>query len=542
MALAQYRSRRDAERSCPWFDYDGDDSMTRLPAIAEQAYDEEATASTTERAPREEDPLVEPALLRRYEICARVGGTSRCVVYKAYERARRRFVALKLLQDCFRDRTSAQRCYREVAYLHALQGHPCVGRLRRVYVGESGLHAAIALDYFGTDLRHAILSDRLSPEHRTCVARQLFAALAFVHDAKIAHRDVRPSNVVLDEKCHAQLIDFSSAKFLGSDDSTSAALDGLRSTTDDIGARCYQPPEQLLGSPRRGGRAGDMWACGCILVEMETSIPLFAGKNTLDVLTRQCWVLGAPSPNELRQLHCSADADRVVAHASARAALLNRAPSILELIDDAFTLRKSLQKTEVKKDSDKDASVLKKDARRLELIEERRRGDVSDLALACVASLDPRLSPHDALRHPLFAAFTERLPAFEDSKDGLFSLLERHCGDGLDAGGARLPPSEYRARIQSYVHIDEVSIQKCRPPHLRTQIRILTDDDDTSYASSSHRSGTAVSWADLSAVSQASPVSDGTYSYYTPEPGSPVRALPASPTSPSTDSDVSARE
>ena len=187
MALAQYRSRRDAERSCPWFDHDGDDSMTRLPAIAEQAYDEEATTSTTERAPREDDPLVEPALLRRYEICARVGGTSRCVVYKAYERARRRFVALKLLQDCFRDRTSAQRCYREVAYLHALQGHPCVGRLRRVYVGESGLHAAIALDYFGTDLRHAILSDRLSPEHRTCVARQIFAALAFVHDAKIAH-------------------------------------------------------------------------------------------------------------------------------------------------------------------------------------------------------------------------------------------------------------------------------------------------------------------------------------------------------------------
>ena len=203
MALAQYRSRRDAERSCPWFDYDGDDSMTRLPAIAEQAYDEEATVSTTERAPRDDDPLVEPALLRRYEICARVGGTSRCVVYKAYERARRRFVALKLMQDCFRDRTSAQRCYREVAYLHALQGHPCVGRLRRVYVGESGLHAAIALDYFGTDLRHAILSDRLSPEHRTCVARQLFAALAFVHDAKIAHRDVRPSNIVLDEKCHA---------------------------------------------------------------------------------------------------------------------------------------------------------------------------------------------------------------------------------------------------------------------------------------------------------------------------------------------------
>ena len=110
MALAQYRSRRDSERSCPWFH-----TEEQLEAIAEQAYEDEATNSTTERAPKEADPLVEPALLRRYEICARVGGTSRCVVYKAYERARRRFVALKLLRDCFRDRASAQRCYREVA-------------------------------------------------------------------------------------------------------------------------------------------------------------------------------------------------------------------------------------------------------------------------------------------------------------------------------------------------------------------------------------------------------------------------------------------
>ena len=106
-----------------------------LPAIAEQAYDEEATTDHGAGTARGR-PLVEPALLRRYEICARVGGTSRCVVYKAYERARRRFVALKLWQDCFRDRASAQRCYREVAYLHACRAILASGRLRRVYVGE----------------------------------------------------------------------------------------------------------------------------------------------------------------------------------------------------------------------------------------------------------------------------------------------------------------------------------------------------------------------------------------------------------------------
>ena len=79
--------------------------------------------------------------------------------------------------------------------------------------------------------------------------------------------------------------------------------------------------------------------------------------------------------------------------------------------------------------SDVDASVLK-DARRLELQEEQK-GDVSGLALACVSSLDPRPGAHGAAASS-FCRFTGRAPAFEDSRDGLFSLLERHCGDGLD--------------------------------------------------------------------------------------------------------------
>ena len=54
MALAQYRSRRDAERSCPWFH-----TEEQLEAIAEQAYDE-TTSSTTERAPAEPIPSSSP--------------------------------------------------------------------------------------------------------------------------------------------------------------------------------------------------------------------------------------------------------------------------------------------------------------------------------------------------------------------------------------------------------------------------------------------------------------------------------------------------
>ena len=62
MALAQYRSRRDSERSCPWFH-----TEEQLEAIAEQAYDEEATNSTTERAPKEAAPPAGSAASKKVE-------------------------------------------------------------------------------------------------------------------------------------------------------------------------------------------------------------------------------------------------------------------------------------------------------------------------------------------------------------------------------------------------------------------------------------------------------------------------------------------
>ena len=174
--------------------------------------------------------------------------------------------------------------------------------------------------------------------------------------------------------------------------------------------------------------------------------------------------------------------EQVVSRSVSESGVVKQSPVDLGTHRQRFHAARVPPKHRVKKDSDVDASVLKR-AFVVELREETRRGDVSDLALACASSLDPRLGAHDALRHPLFAHCG--LPAFEDSKDGLFSLLERHCGDGLDSGGARLPcsgPPRPDPELYTYRRGDDTS---ARPAHLRTQIRILTDDDDTSYASSS---------------------------------------------------------
>lgn len=429
-----------------------------------------------------EYPLVEKALLRQYEICSQCGGTGRCVVYKAFERERRRFVALKVVVDAFGDRQSAQRAYREVAYLQVLCGHPNIGRLRGVYCSDVGRHVVLTLDYMHSDLRHAIVSGRLLPIHRTYVLRQLFLALAFMHSARIVHRDIRPSNIVVDDRCRAQVVDFHSAKFVGEAWAYSATgdLDARRAPglTDDTGCVFYRPCDHVMGSKQAGGPEGDVWAAGCVAVEMETTVPTFAGSSALDVLSLQLAVLGAPSFPELAAMGCAPPhpAEAVVAAAVALDARRRNvglrdhmprstdAPNFIEVIERAAARAARYAEKDAeggprgrgrKKPAAEVANAEKqRDERVLEQIEFYRRDYVADVALQCCQIVPgTRITAHDALRHPLFDRF--RGTDVERNFDGAaqFADLELHCGEALDEGGARLPPSEYRVKLTTYVKI-----------------------------------------------------------------------------------------
>lgn len=442
-----------------------------------------------------EYPLIESALLRRYEICGQCGGTNRCVVYKAFERERRRFVALKVMVNAFGDAASAQRAYREVAYLQVLCGHPNVARLRSVYCAEGGRNAVVTLDFYHSDLRHAIVGGRLRPIHRTYVLRQLFMALTFMHSARIVHRDVRPSNIVVDDKCRAQLIDLSSAKFLGEahDASATGALDKRRSPglTDDVGCAFYRPCDALVGSKRAGGPEGDVWAAGCVAVEMETTVPLFAGASALDVLSLQLAVLGAPSSAELEAMGCgpphpapAAIAAAVALDAARRNVGLRdhvprstEQPTYIELIERAATrgakyaaLDLARANARIRRAGTEEVPInaeKQRDERLIEQVEHYRQDYVADIALQCTQPVPgARISAYDALNHPVFDAFKGTDAIREFDGDALHASLSLHAGNALDEGGARLKPSDYRTALKTYVKIfDARKIKFVRTGH-----------------------------------------------------------------------------
>eukprot|EP00966_Prymnesium_polylepis_P086177 1994698-Prymnesium_polylepis.1 len=101
--------------------------------------------------------------------------------------------------------------------------------------------------------------------------RQVLEGLAYIHDAGVIHRDLKPQNILVDAEGIAKLADFGLARMCP-----------LRGTTltPQLVTRWYRAPEILLGETRYAAPV-DMWSFGCVLAECVNNQPLFAGDSEI---------------------------------------------------------------------------------------------------------------------------------------------------------------------------------------------------------------------------------------------------------------------
>uniref|UniRef100_A0A8C2WYU3 Mitogen-activated protein kinase 15 n=1 Tax=Cyclopterus lumpus TaxID=8103 RepID=A0A8C2WYU3_CYCLU len=217
------------------------------------------------------------------------------IVWKAVDRQTGEIVAVKKIFDAFRNRTDAQRTFREIMFLQEFGDHPNIIQLLNVIRAQNDKDIYLIFEYMDTDL-HAVIKkgSLLKDIHKRYVMYQLLKAIKYLHSGNVIHRDQKPSNVLLDTDCVVKLCDFGLARSLNhiQEDSGNPAL------TEYVATRWYRAPEILLGSTRYT-KGVDMWSLGCILGEMLLGKALFPGTSTINQIEKIMIAIPHPSPEDI---------------------------------------------------------------------------------------------------------------------------------------------------------------------------------------------------------------------------------------------------
>jgi YVTN family beta-propeller protein len=220
------------------------------------------------------DPRIGSAFLG-YRIEALLGRGGMGVVYRAYDLRLKRNVALKLIAPEFSgDERFRERFLAETEVAASLE-HPNVVPVHDA--GEIDGQLYLAMRYVaGSDLKRLLArEDVLAPPRALALCAQVAAALDAAHARGLVHRDVKPSNVLLDSQEHVYLADFGLTRRLA-EPGMSGEL-GL-----SLGTPAYVAPEQIRGDDV-DGRA-DVYSLGCLLYECLTGQAPFRRDTELAVL------------------------------------------------------------------------------------------------------------------------------------------------------------------------------------------------------------------------------------------------------------------
>merc|ERR1711977_781030 len=159
---------------------------------------------------------IDKHVLRRYEIVQKLGKGAYGIVWRAVDKKTRDTVALKKIFDAFQNATDAQRTFREIMFLQEMNNHENVVRLLNVLKAENDRDIYLVFEFMETDLHAVIRANILKDIHKQYILYQLFKALHYMHTGNVLHRDMKPSNLLLNSECFLKVADFGLARSVAS--------------------------------------------------------------------------------------------------------------------------------------------------------------------------------------------------------------------------------------------------------------------------------------------------------------------------------------
>ncbi|XP_037420924.1 probable serine/threonine-protein kinase At1g54610 [Triticum dicoccoides] len=222
-----------------------------------------------------------------FEKIDKIGQGTYSNVYKARDTVSGKIVALKKVRFDNLEPESVRFMAREILILRRLD-HPSVIKIDGLVTSRMSCSLYLVFEYMEHDLAGLVASPdiKFTEPQVKCYMNQLLSGLEHCHDRGVLHRDIKGSNLLLDNNGMLKIADFGLASFF--DPSHKQPM------TSRVVTLWYRPPELLLGATDYGVGV-DLWSAGCILAELLAGRPIMPGRTEVEQLHKIFKLCGSPT-------------------------------------------------------------------------------------------------------------------------------------------------------------------------------------------------------------------------------------------------------
>ncbi|GAB2287380.1 hypothetical protein Dimus_021758 [Dionaea muscipula] len=235
-----------------------------------------------------------PRRADQFEKIDKIGSGTYSNVYKARDSMTGKIVAMKKVRFDNLEKESVKFMAREILILRRLD-HPNVIKLEGLVTSRMSCSLYLVFEYMEHDLAGLAASPEIkfNEAQVKCYMKQLLSGLEHCHIRGVLHRDIKGSNLLIDNEGILKIADFGLATLFDPNHK--------HPMTSRVVTLWYRAPELLLGATDYGVGI-DLWSAGCILAELLAGRPIMPGRTEVEQLHKIYKLCGSPSDDYWRRL------------------------------------------------------------------------------------------------------------------------------------------------------------------------------------------------------------------------------------------------